>query len=223
MRFEKIDDKTMKCFLSKEELEEYDISYKDFILRSDKAREVMEDIMAQAEAEVGFRPPQFALELQIMVLPDQGMLLTFSEKSPEDIQNARDMVECLNMIKDALGLKAGDAPKEEKPVKTDRTAEEMTAPSMTFAVFAFEGIGDVCKYAQMLPGNLRIKSALYEMNGVYYLCLEKGGASYERYSRACIRAMEFGSLYSAEESKLEYIREHGECLIADHAIQKMRF
>ncbi len=223
MRFEKIDDKTMKCFLTKEELEEYDISYKDFIARSDKAREVMEEIMSQAEAEVGFRPPQFALELQIMVLPDQGMLLTFSDKSPEDIHSARDVVECLNMIKDALGLKAGDTAAEEKPVKTDKTEEEVTAPAMTFAVFAFDSISDVCRYAQVLPGNLRVKSALYEMNGVYYLWLEKGGASYERYSRACIRAMEFGSLYSAEESKMEYIREHGECLIGDHAVKKMRF
>ena len=93
MRIERIDDKTMKCFLSKEELEEYDISYKDFILRSDKAREVMEEIMAQAEEEVGFKPPQFAFELQIMVLPDQSMILIFSEKSPEDIQHDPAVIE----------------------------------------------------------------------------------------------------------------------------------
>ncbi len=218
MRIERIDDKTMKCFLSKEELEEYDISYKDFILRSDKAREVMEDIMAQAEEEVGFKPPQFALELQIMVLPDHGMVLTFSEKTPEDLKHAKDMMECLGMIKDALGLKAGDVSKPDKS-KEQKEAEE---PVVTFAVFAFHSISDICKYARVLPGNLRVKSELYQMEGVYYLFLDKGSASYERYSRACIRALEFGSLYTAEESKIEHIREHGECLIADHAVKKMR-
>lgn len=241
MRIERIDDKTMKCFLSKEELEEYDISYKDFILRSDKAREVMEEIMAQAEEEVGFKPPQFAFELQIMVLPDQSMILIFSEKSPEDIQHAKDVVDCLNMIKDALGLKEGDISKalgmaatdsdtDRKQLRADTSApkksmelKEVTEPAVTFAVFAFNAISDICKYAQTLPGNLRVKSALYEMDGVYYLFLEKGAASYERYSRACIRTLEFGSLYTAEESKIEHIREHGECLIPDHAVKKMRF
>ena len=31
MKIERIDDKTVKCFLSNEELEEYDIDYKDFV------------------------------------------------------------------------------------------------------------------------------------------------------------------------------------------------
>ena len=221
MRIEKIDDKTMKCFLSKEELEEYDISYKDFILRSDKAREVMEDIMNQAEEEVGFKPPQFALELQIMVLPDQGMILIFSEKTPEDLKNAKCMMECLGMLKDTLGLTDGDISKALEMAKTD-SGKDGKRPVVTFAVFAFHSISDICNYARVLPGNLRVKSELYQMDGGYYLFLDKGTASYERYSRACIRALEFGSLYTAEESLTEHIREHGECLIADHAVKKMR-
>lgn len=240
MRIERIDDKTVKCFLSKEELDEYDISYKDFILRSDKAREVMEEIMMQAEEEVGFQPPKFAFELQIMVLPDQGMILTFSEKDPEDIQYAKDVKDCLNMIRDALGLKDADISKaigmpriEEyekkaedkagKAAESAKVSEEIAVSPVTFAVFVFANIRDICKYAQVLPGNLRVKSALYEMNGEYYLYLDKGTASYERYSRACIRAMEFASLYTADEQKLEYIREHAECLIADHAVKKLKF
>ena len=55
MRIERVDDKTVKCFLSNEELEEYDIDYKDFILRSDKAREIVQEIIEQAEEEVQYR------------------------------------------------------------------------------------------------------------------------------------------------------------------------
>ena len=77
MKIERVDDKTVKCFLSNEDLEEYDIDYKDFILRSDKAREVVQDIIEQAREEVGYKPPQFAFDLQIMLLPDLGLLLTF--------------------------------------------------------------------------------------------------------------------------------------------------
>ena len=54
MRIERVDEKTVKCFLSNEELEEYEIDYKDFVLRSDKAREVVQEIIEQAaEEEIG--------------------------------------------------------------------------------------------------------------------------------------------------------------------------
>ena len=52
MKIERIDDKTVKCFLSNEELEEYEIDYKDFVTRSDKAKEVVQEIIEQAEREV---------------------------------------------------------------------------------------------------------------------------------------------------------------------------
>ena len=51
MKIERIDDKTVKCFLSNEELEEYEIDYKDFVTRSDKAKEVVQEIIEQAEEE----------------------------------------------------------------------------------------------------------------------------------------------------------------------------
>ena len=72
MRIERVDDKTVKCYISGEELEEYNIDYKDFITRSDKAREIVQEIIMQAEEEVGYKPPKFAFDLQIMLLPDRG-------------------------------------------------------------------------------------------------------------------------------------------------------
>ena len=39
MKIERVDDKTVKCFLSNKELEEYEIDYKDFVMRSEKAKD----------------------------------------------------------------------------------------------------------------------------------------------------------------------------------------
>ena len=69
MKIERIDDKTVKCFISNEELEEFEITYKDFITRSEKAKEVVEEIIEQAIEEVGYKPPQFAMDMQIMMMP----------------------------------------------------------------------------------------------------------------------------------------------------------
>ena len=207
MRIERIDEKTVKCFLSNQELEEYDIDYKDFIMRSEKAREVVQEIM---------------------MLPEQGMILTFSERDSE-VREGEQFIECLKEMKKILQrtrekLSQNDDVQEGGKGEADAgsAGEKQQVQRPSFAVFAFSSIGRVMEYAAVLPSNLQVESALYEMNGVYYLYLLKGRASYERYSRACVQALEFAGLYAAEESQALQLKEHGECLINEKAIKKLR-
>lgn len=248
MKIERVDEKTVKCFISNEELEEYDISYKDFMTRSDKAREIVEEIMAQAVEEVDYKPPQYAFDLQIMMMPDKGMILTFTERSPEDVKNGLDLMHYLRemrrILKERLGLDAptiasllaqamvmaaaggdvtgqgviGQNTADASPVHNAQP--EVSRPR--FAIFRFDHMRQLCDYARALPRNLRVVSRLYRDGQAYYLYLERGGASYERYSRASIQALEFGELYAASEDKLVYLEEHGECLIDEKAVAKLR-
>lgn len=221
MKIERIDDKTVKCFISNEEMEEYEITYKDFVIRSDRAREVVEEIIEQAEEEVGYQPPKFAFDLQIMVLPEKGMVLTFSEKDSEedkipDADGNQMLMDCLKEMKEILLEKKKQLSEEAS------TLGKKKQEKPNFAVFAFENLRDVMSYAEALPTNLRIQSSLYEMNGSYYLYINKASAAYKRYSRACIQAMEFGQLYAAELQKVSYLWEHANCLIAENAVKKLR-
>lgn len=229
MKIERVDDKTVKCFLSNEELDEYDIDYKDFILRSDKAREVVQEIIVQAEEAVGYKPPKYSFDLQIMMLPDQGLLLTFSEREPESeplIECLREMKRALQKAKEKVELQNAQAGGQNGAVP--EAASQVPAPDQQrvrrpeFGIFAFDSLRDVMNFAAVLPANLRVDSALYEMEDLYYLCLGKGHASYERYSRACIQAMEFATLYGAEEKMLLRLEEHGRCLIQAKAVRKLR-
>lgn len=235
MRIERVDDKTVKCFLSNEELEEYDIDYKDFIMRSDKAREIVQEIIEQAEALVGYKPPKFAFDLQIMMLPDQGLILTFSERDAE-VKEGDQFIECLKEMKrilqktrEKLGQSGAGEGGEvlpgapgESAQKEGKTAGKQQENRPGFAVFVFSGIGKVMEYVSVLPSNLQVESSLYEMNGLYYLYLCKGRASYERYSRACIQALEFSALYAAQEEQTAHLKEHGQCLIGEKAVKKLR-
>lgn len=229
MKIERVDDKTVKCFISNEELEEYEIDYKDFIMRSDKAKEIVQDIIEQAQEEVGYKPPQFAFDLQIMMVPDQGLVLTFSEKDPLDVKEGEQILECLKEMKKALQKNKSQleaiSGKSTEAVKEETSDSKQVAPQKEkpeFAVFAFRSIGRVMEYASALPKKLRLKSSLYFMNDVYYLYLRKGKASYDKYSRACVQALEFAALFAAEKDRVEYIKEHGECLIEEQALKKLR-
>lgn len=217
MKIERVDDKTVRCFLSNEELEAYEIDYKDFITRTEKAREIVQEIIVQAEEEVGYKPPKFAFDLQIMMVPDQGLVLTFSDKDAE-IKDGVQIMECLREMK-----KFFEKTKEQQALTDSVKPERKEAESQPdFGLFVFSSIHNVMNYARSLPANLRVESVLYELDGFYYLYLKKGHASYKRFSRACIQAMEFAGLYGADESRMSVLREHGTCLIAEKALKKIR-
>lgn len=215
MKIERVDEKTVKCFLSNEELDEYDIDYKDFVMRSEKAKEVVQEIIEHASEEVGYTPPKFAFDLQIMMIPDQGLVLTFSDKDP-DVSDSSQLIECLQEMKRIL-QKAREATEQ---MGSGNRQEIVEKPEE--AVFIFGNMRDVMNYAAVLPGNLRVDTTLYEWDGSYYLHLRKGHASYERYSRACIQALEFAALYAADENRILQLQEHGSCLIEEKAVKKLR-
>lgn len=240
MRIERIDDKTVKCYLSNEEMAEYEVTYKDFVTRSQKAKSMVEQIIAQAVEEVGYKPPEFAMDMHIMMMPDQGMVLTLSERTPEELQNNPTLMEYLREMKKMFEQKMaegnaanpGDSsillPKNSQegyPVVNGGNvpaAEQNKEEMPDFAVFAFASLRDIYNYVNVLPKILRVNSSLYLEKGVYYLYLEKGTAAYKRYSRACIQALEYGILYGASKDQVIYLQEHGECLIPEKAIQKLR-
>lgn len=123
MKIERIDDKTVKCFLSNEELEEYDIDYKDFVTRSDKAKEVVQEIIEQAEEEVGYKPPKYAFDLQIMMLPDEGLVLVLSEKEPLENKSGAQLLQALQEMKRVFEEKKAEIGAAEKKRRQEKTPE----------------------------------------------------------------------------------------------------
>ena len=236
MRIERVDDRTVRCFLSNEELEEYDIDYKDFVTRSEKAKEIVQEIIEQATEEVGYKPPKFAFDLQIMMVPDEGLVLTFSDKDP-DVSDTGQFLECLKEMKRILqktreateqaasgqGKPAEEAQPDAEGAKAKKTqTEQQQNARPSEAVFVFSSLRNVMNYAAGLPGNLRVESTLYETDDFYFLHLMKGHASYERYSRACIQALEFAALYTADENRIMQLKEQASCLIPEKALKKLR-
>lgn len=221
MKIERVDEKTVKCFLSNEELEEYEIDYKDFVMRSEKAKEVVQEIIEQATEEVGYTPPKFAFDLQIMMVANQGLVLTFSDKDP-DVSDSAQLIECLKEMKRIL-QKTREATEQMAPANAQKDGAEQEAVSRPEeAIFVFSSLRNVMEYAAALPGNLRVESILYVCDDFYYLHLQRGHAAYDRYSRACIQALEFAALYAADEGRILQLKEHGTCLIAEKAIKKLR-
>ncbi len=235
MKIERVDENTIKCYISTEEMEKYQIEYTDFLSRTDKAQELMKTIIRQAHEEVGYIPPKYAFEMQIMMVPDQGMVLTFSEKEPFDINDHAKVEAFLASLKEFVNKLAQQKERLERggavpPAKGNgkpsdiprEIMDKIRALKVEEAVFVFSSISQVMDYASILPAGLRIKSALYKMDDSYFLYIAQGSAAYDRYSKACVQALEFADLYRADAGCDELLKEHGECLIAEKAVRKLR-
>lgn len=128
MKIERVDENTIKCYLTLDELREYDVDYKDFLSRSEKAQILMKEIIEQAKEQVGYQPPSFAFEMQITMVPEQGMVLTFSEKEPFDITDEKKVEGFLNNVKGLLE-RVGAA-------KKDANIEDMLSPEKVMEAIA---------------------------------------------------------------------------------------
>lgn len=225
MKFERVDDKTVKCFLSNEELEEYDIEYQDFLTQSDKAKQLIQEVVQQAAAQVGYKPPKFAFEMQIMVMPEQGMLLTLRDGDSPQMHPLQQLMMYLQGLKAALGQmqNAPGAPQGGNAVPQQADGAPTQAPKHPVqAVFAFESLHNLMTYAAGLPTNLRVESRLYGMRDFYFLYLARGKASGERFAKTCAQALEFSQICGTDDMQLKLLEEHADCLIAEKALRKLQ-
>lgn len=89
-------------------------------------------------------------------------------------------------------------------------------------MFVFASIHETMQYAATIPNTYSVKSHLYKEGNDYYLVLEKNRLSYKAFNRISAQAVEFGNLIAVSEERMQYLEEHGECLIRDRAVSKLR-
>lgn len=87
MKFKRLDDVTVRCIITEEDMIEHNVNIDDFLNSKEKTHDFLHKIVEQATIEVGFKPSKGMLSMQVMALPKNGLAITFSESSKEDIEN----------------------------------------------------------------------------------------------------------------------------------------
>ncbi|MCR5742516.1 MAG: adaptor protein MecA [Lachnospiraceae bacterium] len=101
MEFRKIDNNSFECKLTKEDLEEFDISLEDFMKNREKVSEFLHKLVEIGGDEIDFEPEEGGvMTMQISPLPNDGLRLVLSNKLVPD---TNDLV---NMLKQIVGATA---------------------------------------------------------------------------------------------------------------------
>ena len=122
MKFTRVDNETVNCLITQEDLDEQGIELQDFFDRKQEAMDFIKEVLERAAEEVDYHPGGAYLPMQITVLPDRSLSITISENPNSAIS---DLVKTLV---DQSGVKltdisidqAGSSDKEEG--KDDRSS-----------------------------------------------------------------------------------------------------
>lgn len=219
MRFKRISTDTVRCIVTQDELKENGLEMDDFLSNNGRTEEFLRKMIALAEQEVGFKVQGGPLTIQVAVLPENKLALTFSEKQ---VGNLMEILESLRSAMSSLSNAVNDKTKEKV------SKEPVTAAKKDLYLLEFTDLDSLQAFcaglADDIEEQLQMNSELYllEDENVYCLILRRGEMDEKQICRIMSASIEFMDAVSAHEGQVAYIREHGKIVLTDHAISQMQ-
>ena len=217
MKYKKINEATVQCIITAEDMLEYGLTLSDIFERNEKGEGFLRDIIERAHDEVGYTINGENIAMQITPIHNQGLVVTFTNESPAAFRDI------LQHLKDVLQGVSAELSKQDdagrQALVSGQSAEWFDDNRR---MFVFTTLHQVMQYTASVPSNLSVKSSLYKVDEAYYLVIEKNRLSYKMFNKISAQAVEFGNLIAVSNERMQYLDEHGECLIEGRAVSKLR-
>lgn len=251
MKFKRINVDTVRCLITEEELTQKGLEVEDFLANDGKTESFLREIINKAEEEVGYKVQGGNISVQVSVLPEHVVALTFSEKAGNGIIN---MLENLKSAVDNLSknvkqeVSKQDADQGTEQQKLEEAGDDSVnnqKKEQSFAIpFAgltgknnclvkdgrlnyqiqFDSLDTFMAYCNAIHLEMPVENSLYKLQkeNVYFLLMKKEPMDDRQICRLLSASLEFNSGIFSHNGMMAYILEHGECLIPESAIQKIQ-
>ena len=239
MKFTRINDHTVNCIITADDMDEQGLSIEDLFQKGDEAREFLQEIILRATQEVGYQPTSAFMPMQIAVLPDQSISVTLSENPGAAIADMlRGLADRLRQfLEDVTGEpfdgEAARGTQVDVRVGEQEQLQSSLLPILRYAeyVFSFDSLGTVSRFAKTVAGMPPVTSSLYkdEAESVFYLHLTPAAgttfaddpALANAYAAAFIRANEYGSFVTVEHRFVLHMQENMATIIENDALERL--
>ncbi len=216
MKYKKINEATVQCIISEEDMEEYGLTLADIFERNEKGEGFLRDVVERAHEEVGYRLRGDNIAMQITPIRDEGLVITFSDASMAGFHNM------LEHLKEVLAGFSQENMQEAVRALSDKAAKPQSIVEENCRVFVFSSMNNLLRYCASIPAEFSVRSNLYKLENSYYLVIEKMRLSRNNFNRISVLAVEFSNIIIPSQETLMYLEEHGECLIRNKAVSRMR-
>ena len=248
MKIEKINDRQIRCTLTKEDLASREIKLSELAYGSDKAKALFQDMMQQAAEDFVVEAIPVSMETIVLIITkvdDPEELDTrFARFSPETdapasdatfpdlkdkIEGADDVLGLIRRISEAKKHAAREnsstAPAkeaaQEQPAASELLDDEELQKLTRF--YIFRTLDDAIHVSAVLGSIYNGPNALYKNpeNGSYYLILRKADSTAEQFNKVCNILSEYADIGRFTPGLDAHFAEHMETIIAEQALQKL--
>ncbi|MCI8562606.1 MAG: adaptor protein MecA [Lachnospiraceae bacterium] len=250
MEFERIGKNTVQCHMTVEEMNDYGLRIEDFFTNQEKSRNFLEQLVERAEEEIGYEVETGMISMQLMRMPDDSLVITFSDKGEDGLHNMLNQLQNLagmldegtaESIVDAMSKEVGETSEEiydeenlqEAGENTQRTYPKRREAkqqgkrrknTVSSRVYRFEGLDMLENFACTLQIGKNISSRLYKnkAGGEWYLLVKKGKLKLDEYQVICQQLSEYGMLCVKQPFMEQYCKEHYDCVIGKQALRVIK-
>ena len=241
MEFSRDGQHTIRCVITEDEILELGFTLDEIVSNGARTQEFMNQIFDLAEQEFETKFEMGIKTVRADILPDHTLSLTFSEhpgtegmmEHIKDIVNGllssipqKKMEEMKNKVNlaDVAGF-GQKVPQKKEDKKQEDSSEENkkdAAPIKIIALFAFEELETVMRYAKQVKLEHLPFNQLYRFEDAYFLMMDMTGCQESEVRSLSALTDEYSADVFVGSEKRAFIYEHGKCILGERAIEQLR-
>ncbi|MDD6690773.1 MAG: adaptor protein MecA [Lachnospiraceae bacterium] len=213
MVFKRIDENTVKCFITQEDLQESGIRIDDLLMQKKESIQNLRDAVQRAAVQENFTLDGHYTTMQLAVLRDNSVSLTLSQENP---------------IPSSLLAQAGrDLFDAVKANWTGENTEKTPSRGLPDTAYFFHDMSEVIRAAARIHpvDAAHVASSLYKdpKTGRYFLLISgKPGAGEAGFVHITLVMNEFAKETRSGSQEIAYMKEHGDCILQDNALADLQ-
>lgn len=242
MEIKRLGENKIRCALSEQEISDMGFSIDDIIGNTETTQKFMREVLEMVEEHENISLEGISPMVKAELLQDHSMTITFGGDSESNFKSLVDTVNHLMSQMQPDKMKEfHDMNLEEKKQKIDEFLKEFkesdceentifdeTDPdtevykeAMPFGLI-FSKMDDLIHFSKLFSGQERLpENALYKLEGHYYLLMDFINFSKEELRPLAFASVEFNEAHFAEKLQIAYLKEHGQLMIKEQAIQTL--
>ena len=148
MKYKKINDATVQCIVSADDMSEYGLTLSDIFERNERGEEFLRDIIERAHEEVGYQINNGNIAMQITPLKDNGLVVTFTDEGPAAFK------EMLQNLKEVLQEFSAELAGQEERERSRVAAQKAGEYDENRRMFVFASMHETMQYAATIPNTI---------------------------------------------------------------------
>ena len=240
MKIIRINENTISCIITPEDLREKGFRIDDFFERKKEAVDFIRSVVAQVAIAENFNLEGELTTMRISVLPDHSLSLLITREDTKDgaMTEIRRLARSLfeSFTAGAASGKDKDPDAKKKAVSDSlmkallsedsakgREEEETKAPvrpadSYMFSFYSVRDAMDCCRVFEKVG---RLESSFYYLreDEIYFLIVRRTQDTAKGFEKVVLLANEFGELVTSNEQHISFVTEHGVCIAKEHALE----